>query len=245
MKKNRRKKPEKKKPFMVLTPGKIGGWLVLIFFLCVWMFVLGILVGRGTAPVKFDIPKLQDKLKSSAKELRKQKGSQAQEDSIALEDKTKLDFYEALKEKREDTTIPALQKPKIIRQKVAKTPEKTISQTPKETAPKEATSKVSPSEKTVPKKETAKDKVTTAKKSPLSGGIYTLQAASVRDPNDANRLVQKLKKRGYPAYRVLAKIPGKGIWFRVRIGEFKTKTEARPILNKLKKEGYKPILVRK
>ena len=58
-KKNKRKDPEFKKPFIVLSRRKIAGWLSLIFFLCAWMFVLGVLVGRGTAPVKFDIAALE------------------------------------------------------------------------------------------------------------------------------------------------------------------------------------------
>ncbi|MDP7417006.1 MAG: hypothetical protein QF888_03315, partial [Desulfobacterales bacterium] len=37
-------------------------WFSVIFFVAAWMFFLGILVGRGTAPVKFNIEKLQKKL---------------------------------------------------------------------------------------------------------------------------------------------------------------------------------------
>ena len=55
-KKNKRKAPEFKKPFIVLTRKKIAGWLVLIFILSAWMFVLGVLVGRGTAPLELGLP---------------------------------------------------------------------------------------------------------------------------------------------------------------------------------------------
>ena len=64
-KKNKRKEPEFKKPFIVLSRRKIAGWVLLIFFLCAWMFILGILVGRGTAPLKFDIAELEKKLDAS------------------------------------------------------------------------------------------------------------------------------------------------------------------------------------
>ena len=50
-------------------------WTYAGILLCVsvWMFFLGILVGRGTAPIKFDIPKLEKKLipKRLAAEQRK------------------------------------------------------------------------------------------------------------------------------------------------------------------------------
>jgi hypothetical protein len=49
MKKNKRKPQEFKKPFLVLNRRKLAGWAVAIFFLCAWMFVLGVLVGRDTA----------------------------------------------------------------------------------------------------------------------------------------------------------------------------------------------------
>ena len=76
-----------------------------------------------------------------------------------------------------------------------------------------------------------------------AGPKYTIQAASVKAAKDADRMVAKLKKRGYPAYRVIGKVPGSGIWFRIRVGKFTSRSEARPMLDKLKKDGHKPILV--
>jgi len=56
-------------------------------------------------------------------------------------------------------------------------------------------------------------------------------------------LWERLKKKGYPAYRISSNIPEKGIWHRVRIGYFKDKAEADSTLSKLKNEKYGPILV--
>jgi cell division septation protein DedD len=255
-KKNKRKEPEFKKPFIVLTRRKIAGWVFVIFFLCAWMFVLGILVGRGTAPVKFDIAAIEKKIEASKKDdLGKPEKMPAHKDSATLKDKTKLEFYEALKENSEDTKVPALQKPKIIKPKIEKPAEKAVSQKPQATtAPKPTSAKavsqkagsqesksVDTSRKDAPTKQT----VTAVEKTRTIGPRYTIQAASVKDPKDADRLVQKLKKSGYPAYRAIGKVQGKGIWFRVRIGEYNSKIEARRTLDKLKKLGLKPILVKK
>ncbi|MEE9496263.1 MAG: SPOR domain-containing protein [Desulfobacterales bacterium] len=221
-KKNKRKEPEFKKPFIVLTRRKIAGWVFVIFFLCVWMFVLGILVGRGTAPLKFDIAAIEKKIEASKKDDPGQPGKMpARKDSATLKDKTKLEFYEALKENSEDTKVPALQQPKIIKQKIEK---------PVKTSQKDASTK---------------EKVAAVKQTSTTGPIYTIQAASVKNAKDADRLIQKLKKSGYPAYRAIGKVPGKGIWFRVRIGEYKSKSEALGVMKKLKKDGLKPILVMK
>lgn len=235
-KKNKRKAPEFKKPFIVLTRGKIAGWLFLIFFLCAWMFVLGVLVGRGTAPVKFNLAALEKKLTATEKaDPAKPVKTPAQKDGAAVKDKTKLDFYEALKENKEDTKVAALPKPKIAERKAEKPAEKA--------APPLKTPETSkPPERPQPKTPTA-GKVAAVVQTNTAGPTYTIQAAAVRDARDADRLIQKLKKRGYPAYRAIGKVPGKGIWFRVRIGSYKSKSKARPVLNQLKKDGLKPILV--
>jgi DedD protein len=250
MKKNRKKETEFKKPFIVLTRRKIAGWFFLIFFLCAWMFVLGVLVGRGTAPVKFDIAAIEKKLAGSTNtDSAVQPEMPAQKDDLTVKDKTKLDFYEALKENREDVKNPALQQPKVDERKIEETVEKAVPQKP--------TSEKTASENKVPeaskpaaisqKKESKQEpeKVPAVAKTNTAGPAYTIQAASVKDSKDADQLVEKLKKAGYPAYRVIGKIPGKGVWFRVRIGEYKSKAEAVGVMDKLKKDGLKPILVMK
>jgi cell division septation protein DedD len=257
-KKNKRKEPEFKKPFYVLSRRKIAGWCLTILFLCAWMFILGILVGRGTAPVKFDIAALEKKLEASKKGDGSDPGkAPAPKKPITLKDKTKLEFYEALKENKVDTNVPALQKQKAAERRIEKPAEKTVSKkVQKKTAANSAPQK-SPSQKAVPEKpETAlspqkkkstkeKEKAAAVARTNAKGPVYTIQAASVKDPKDADRLVQKLKKSGYPAYRVIGKVPGKGVWFRVRIGEYRSKSEALVMMNKLKKDGMKPILVMK
>jgi DedD protein len=253
-KKNKRKDSEFKKPFIVLTRRKIAGWAFFIFFLCAWMFILGVVVGRGTAPVKFDIAAIEKKIEASKKDdLGQQEKIAAPKDSVTLKDKTTLDFYEALKENLEDTKVPALQEPKAIKPKIKKPAKKAVSQKSKKTTPQKPTSAKAASQKagsqeskpvkTSQKDAPAKETVAAVEKTRTTGPIYTIQAASVKDPKDADQLVQKLKKGGYPAYRAIGKIPGKGIWFRVRIGEYKSKSEALSMMNKLKKDGFEPILV--
>ena len=250
-KKNRRKEPEFKKPFIVISRRKIAGWVFLIFFLCAWMFILGVLVGRGTAPVKFDIAAIEKKLAApSTTESAAQPEMAAQKDDLTVKDKTKLDFYEALKENREDVKTPALPQPKVAERKSEEAVEKTVPSkpAPEKSAPQNTVPEESKPEAISQKKEStpAQEKAVTAvAKTNTAGPVYTIQAASVRDSKDADQLVQKLKKAGYPAYSAVVKIPGKGVWFRIRVGEYKGKPEAAGVMDKLKKDGYKPILVMK
>ena len=257
-KKNKRKEPEFKKPFFVLSRRKIAGWFLTILFLCAWMFILGILVGRGTAPVKFDIAALEKKLETSKKGDGSDQGkAPAPKKSITVKDKTKLEFYEALKENKVDTNVPALQKPKAVERRIEKPAEKTVSKKAQKKTVAKSVSPKSASQIVVPQKPKPaappqnkkptreKEKDAAVARTNAKGPVYSIQAASVRDPKDADRLVQKLKKRGYPAYRVIGKIPGKGVWFRIRIGEYRSKSEALSMMNKLKKDGMKPFLVMK
>jgi len=76
------------------------------------------------------------------------------------------------------------------------------------------------------------------------GGKLTVQAASLPDLDDAEALVRRLKAKGYPAFKTMAKIPQRGIWFRVRVGRFRSEKEAGAMMKKLEAEGFDPLLVR-
>ena len=45
-----------------------------------------------------------------------------------------------------------------------------------------------------------------------------------------------MKDRGYPAYIVEADVPGKGTWYRVRLGRFPSKDEAGRYLSDFRRE---------
>ena len=117
MKKNKRKPREFKKPFIVLNRRKLTGWIIAILFLCAWMFVLGVLVGRDTAPVKFDIQQLLHSRDDSNTEAQVKEQGQPPKDSVAVKDKTKLRFYEHLPEDQKDTSVPDIKAPQIAEPK--------------------------------------------------------------------------------------------------------------------------------
>jgi len=59
----------------------------------------------------------------------------------------------------------------------------------------------------------------------MDGG-FQIQIASFKDQGDADAFVLDLRKRGHKAYRQSAYVPERGLWYRVRVGPFKTKFEA-------------------
>ena len=63
-------------------------------------------------------------------------------------------------------------------------------------------------------------------KKALAPAQYTLQVRAFRELKDAMSLGENLNREGYQSYVVKSEIEGKGLWYRVRIGEFPSLKEA-------------------
>lgn len=229
-------------PFLQLTGRQTAGWIGAVCFAMIWIFLVGVLVGRGSAPVEFDIDALQNELA----ELRQRV---LQKEQVAIYDQVEklsregevLDFYDTLKKNKvnyklnvkkenkytradipagleEDHVIPVKTRASGLKSKqavttVQKRPE------PKPVAASKPASK--PAARPAPPDNTA--------------GKHTIQVASLKDPKDADALVSKLKHQGFPAYRVVGKLSETNIWYRVRVGAFGSEAESRAMMNKLRK----------
>ncbi len=189
----------------------IGGGL--LFFFSVWIFILGIFVGRGMAPVQFDIKEIQEEIAALKNAQHKRTLKEANKAADAILEQEGIDFHEALKKTEK--------KPELI---TKKKPER----------PKPVKAKINKQEKRPATKDTYKGE--TKKK-------YTIQVAASKDLKIANQLVKKYKKEGYPAYRVVGKLDKNNIWFRIRVGNYKDKADALKMLKKLKNDKCKPIIV--
>jgi septal ring-binding cell division protein DamX len=66
---------------------------------------------------------------------------------------------------------------------------------------------------------------------------FTLQVASMKDHQKAVHLSGRLSKKGFPSYVLSAEIPGKGIYYRVRIGHYATRKAAEKAREQLKRQG--------
>jgi soluble lytic murein transglycosylase len=60
-----------------------------------------------------------------------------------------------------------------------------------------------------------------------SSGRFTIQIASFSEVEQAEEMKEALKSKGYPAFIQRVDLPGKGTWYRVRVGTFSTKEEAK------------------
>lgn len=238
----------KKKESPPSPPRKgLAVWIGLTLFACGWMFVLGILVGRETVPVKFDMEKLQNELAALKEAVVKKELDQYKIASSDDIDKTKMGFYETLKKTGSDddlkVDIPAPESKPLAEpetgSKEIESEKRNVNPPPKAAS---ETKKTDPPKKlaTPPKKKTAN-----LNKTAEGHKNFTIQIASLKDSVAADKMVAKLKKKGYPAYRSIGKVPDKGIWFRVRVGYFKDRAEAHDTVKRLKYEKIEGIIVQR
>ncbi|MFH1652530.1 MAG: SPOR domain-containing protein [Pseudomonadota bacterium] len=72
---------------------------------------------------------------------------------------------------------------------------------------------------------------------------YSIQIGSYPKMSEASDMVQTLKGKGYPAYMMIADIPDRGRWYRVRVGAFGTHDEADNFLANLKRNEKVEALI--
>ncbi len=203
--------PNEKYSNSSLTPKKFWARAGILLAVSVWMFTLGILVGRGTAPVKFDIHNLEQTLLDKRQAEAEKEVAATSKDIQSGPRKTELGFYKALKSAKTDDQLSGISsKPKT---------EMTPRQRPENNG-------ASPQTRS-------------------TAGLYTVQVASLRSKDSAQRIANELIKKGYDAFFASSSSSGAGTWYRVRIGNYKNKSDANNMARLMKKESFQPIVVRR
>ncbi len=73
---------------------------------------------------------------------------------------------------------------------------------------------------------------------------YYLQVGAYQSETEADKLKAKLALQGVVAKVQPAKIPQKGIWYRVRVGPMSDNTDINRIKSKLNRNGYRADLIK-
>ncbi|SMC79728.1 Sporulation related domain-containing protein [Desulfocicer vacuolatum DSM 3385] len=222
-----------------------------LFCLCATMFVIGVMVGRGTAPVDFDTRSFQAKLAKLA-------GNKNHESS---QNKPELDFYKELKKPM--PTAFSLPENLLEEEIVAShrdapvTGEEKVVDIPPPTPIKKGLKKmtrrdVSPAHPPLhgegtnqgnePEYRDAREKAPEVTTASRSGWKYTIQISSFRQLADAIGRMEALKVKGLEPHRALALVDGK-MWHRVRVGKFFDTLSAEKALRKLETQGIYGIII--
>lgn len=234
---------------------------LIYIFIAGWMFLLGIVVGRGTSPITFDTQKFQDRLESIAKTQGEKKPEKKKEvdleffgalkHPIPTDDRPgKLKTREILPEKetpevQSKESIPMKQSLKALTDRRHLLKDKGV-QAKKASVPKTKTSSPPKTIETAShsptvKKETdgtAKEKVTKTKV------VYTIQVASYKDIKDAQSQMATLAQKGFSAYKEKTLIKGE-TWYRIRVGSFLNLNQAKSFKEKLIKNKFQALIIKK
>lgn len=229
------------------------------------MFFLGILVGRGTAPVSFDTRSFQASLARIADD------SERQEKTF---ERPVLDFYEVLKSPMLSTTVKAQEEKELSQAKNLTQGERVAQgEILPVTADAHGDGKGSPLLKKSLKGLTFKSKSVAARNredvSPdtlpdlenkvvrtvvkkgekilepgVENGEYTIQIAAYKNISDAMDEIARLKAKGITSYKTMGRV-GDNIWHRVRTGSFKDMDSAQKRLGLLAGHGVKGMILNK
>lgn len=216
-------------------------WMGLIVFVAGWMFVLGIMVGRGSAPVNINVGKLEQELAALKKKMLEQERAKVEAQVSGKEgEKPPLGFYEALKSpQKQEKPFQSLPAQKPVQPKPAPVPEKPAENIKPVAKPKpQPAIQTKPVRQPEPKMAARPVAPTTARK-----GRFAIQIAAVQDAQNAAKLVTRLRKKGYRAYQIRSEVTGKGVWHRVRVGAYQDRAEADRMLAKLKGDQFGGMVV--
>lgn len=256
MAKKRSKAREKvrKKYLVEMTSLSVFLWGFCLFFLLAWIFVLGILVGRGFIPGG---ESAISELKAQIARLQAIVGNSKVRDKMPQnkpEKNPELAFYERLSSKKVEVKKRWQPEKDVDLPREAEEPDKIVA-FPKNRIEKggdpPTVIEVIPSVQGI-----QQDAPKGTQKSEVSGRLqilteeavpeirYTVQLASLGSRGKAETMINDLVDRGYPAYYYEADVKGK-TYFRVRCGEFNSSKEALHYAEKLTKDtGIKGFVFR-
>lgn len=233
-----------------------GKQLVFLFMaatvVSVVIFLCGVLVGRGVRTARA-LPETSEASALSAAEIEPGRAVPAAATEPGASDAPvpggeKLTYADRL-----NSAEPAAEQ---LRNAEAPPPAAETEPTPAPPMPAPATAtaestSVAPSAGT--RSKAAKEPAAAAAKAPPpastiptepAGSGFSIQVAAIRERGEADAIVTRLTRKGYPAYVMVPSKGAPGV-FRVRVGKFKDRAEANATAARLQKEEqFKPWVLR-
>lgn len=258
----------RKRFFVEMSRTQLLVSIAAVLFVLSWVFILGIIVGRGivadtiTSAMKTQIQKLQQEKKAL---MDKYLGSEQDKTaSSAPILKPQLDFYDNLSKKNQEPLV--MKVPQPTPPPAATTPLETKAPAATAFPPEPAAPPATKAPTAVPR--TPETKLPAGKPAePVVGkapaippvekkipeppkfataqtGDFALQLGAYREEAQAQTVIQRLSGKGYQAQVIAKDLPAKGgKWYRIRIGPFKSREETERMLKRLEHDGFQSIIV--
>lgn len=215
-----------------------------ILLIIIFVFILGIFFGRNfSSPVPAAVAATMPEepppagviIETDITEIENSEEPAEAVSPLAEEEQERKDLIEKLEAEKLPTSLPGDVSETETDELDKQEPEK-----PSEAESEAADKKEEPATAPVEKVEKP------APALPASGtGRYTIQVASSQNRAEAKSLVKKLQASKYDAYMMEADLGSKGIWYRVRVGRYKTRdmaTKALKIIQK-REDGFEDAYI--
>jgi hypothetical protein len=212
----RKRKKTKKSVRFEVSRLALTGWCFGLLLALLWMFFLGLFVGKGITPANINFTEIKKRMMAegiwpgSGETGRRQTPppSTTTKRKIPLKD---LEFYEKLAKKKE----AQLQKPAVAKIPPKKKPPTTVAAKPPPPAPQQ-------------NKSSAQQEPSTAR--------FTVQLASFKDLTSAKKFAVLFRGLKHKATIREVELSGRGRWYRVQVGKLASREEATALANRLAKK---------
>jgi cell division septation protein DedD len=208
--KSKKNKKGTKKYHLEFSGSSVFFWTFALFFLMGWIFVLGIFVGRGYLNERLEnISELKSSIAKLQRVVRDKESAKENSERERMQE-PKFAFYKELTEEKEKNL--GQNRPSDVKNK--KVPQKS-SEKENRGDKSDSEKRISPSLKPAVK----------APDTDVKAGSFSVQVASLGNSGHAQKLIERLKGTGYPAFINKVAIGGK-TYYRVHCGPFGTRQEA-------------------
>jgi cell division septation protein DedD len=228
-----RKRKKKKKPVRFeVSRLALTGWCFGLLLALIWMFVLGLFVGKGITPANINFTEIKKRMMAEgiwpgSGEMGRQESpptSTTTKKKIPLKD---LEFYEKLAKKKE----AQLQKPAVAKTPPKEKPPTTVAAKP----PPPTQQKEESSVQQKPQSPAQQKKKSSVQQKP-SPDHFTVQLASFKDLTSAKKFAARFRGLKHKATIREVELSGKGRWYRVQVGKLASREEATVLANHLAKK---------
>ncbi len=231
--------PKKPATLLAIDNTNMLGWLMSCFVICGCMFFLGVMVGRNTAPVQFDVDRIEEQLSNLQVSVLKQKEAEnPKPDTPTMPNISDMpeppivheDILDKLKDKGKEPEIYKQYVPPVFTPKYAKTP-------PPKQKPKPV--------KKAPDPETQKQAVTSEPfnravpvallKPEIRSAPIVASAPVVKPEITTTKKAEPETKQDSPK---ITETESAGHEFAIQVASLKDPEKAKILMNKFKEKGY-------
>ena len=224
--------PKDPAPFIALNSRETLGWSAALFVLFGWLFFLGVLVGRGSIKIDLIPTQVQRELAVTLEKQavppfeKKRGGTKVQASSV------ELSFYKDVKQSEEAITKSS----RMTKAEMQVIPPGKVPRVQPLSRPATATPPPKPLV-------TAKHPVPKVPSVEI-GPVFTIQVAAHAQEAAAESEAKALHNKGFAAYFLAAKNSKGQTWYRVRVGQFAQRSDAKKELSRLTRLKSKAYVVK-